>query len=495
MASHQLLQGLMNTFDMDQAVLMEKEKGQWRPIYAIDRTKKILQDVDGAWVSYSLLDQAVVKQGPFLYREGISGLDPTHSIKKHDLKSILILPLEGSKLRAISLAGLKDPLKFFDASDFNHAKIISKAASGLLGEMEKVEALQREKNQSKKSYKSEGLIYHSDAMASIHEKIKRIAPFNISIFIHGESGVGKEELAKEIHKLSCRKGKFVAINCANLTETLLESELFGHSKGAFTGAVQNRVGLFEDAQGGTLFLDEIGELPIDLQPKLLRAIQEKKVRPLGSNTDVTVDIRIITATLRDPKEMVSQGRFRQDLLYRIQEMCLFMPPLRTRDQDVLLLAEHFLKKYAEEFGMDVRTLDQSCQSLLLNYQWPGNIRELMNLMRGLTIFSRQPIISARDLQEFHPDLFSHGPYKTEENEVEIKENILHLSANQVPGAFSRFLGKSLKELRRDYDKEIIQGLLAQGLSQSDIASQLGISTRTVQRIVCGEESDTFSLPQ
>ena len=238
----------------------------------------------------------------------------------------------------------------------------------------------------------------SRVMQKVFDLILRCAEVDSTVAISGETGVGKELAARAIHKQSTRKDKpFVAVNCSAIPETLLESELFGHMRGAFTGAVSERLGLFREAHGGTLFLDEVGDLSGALQGKLLRALQEMEVRPIGGSRTYPVDLRVITASNRDLKELVSQGRFRADLYYRIAVIPLFLPPLRERKEDILPLCEHFIKKHTEGQSEQLPRLDRDVQRVLLDYTWPGNIRELENSIEHAIAMARGPSISPQDL--------------------------------------------------------------------------------------------------
>jgi PAS domain S-box-containing protein len=242
------------------------------------------------------------------------------------------------------------------------------------------------------------MIGKSPAMQKVFDLIVRCAEVDSTILILGETGVGKELAARAIHAISDRKEKgFIAVNCGALPEALLESELFGHVKGAFTGATFERHGLFREAQGGTLFLDEIGDLSDSLQVKLLRALQEKEIRPVGGNRSFTVDVRIITATNKDLQELVNKGRFRHDLYYRIAVIPLVIPPLRERPEDILPLAEHFLKKHQKRKTNSPVVLDHSAQMALLTYSWPGNIRELENAVEHALAMANGPTISLDNL--------------------------------------------------------------------------------------------------
>ncbi len=244
------------------------------------------------------------------------------------------------------------------------------------------------------------LIGESEAMNRVRDLIARVGDNDVSVLIEGETGTGKEIVARGLHAASPRSaGPFVAINCAAVPANLLESELFGHARGAFTDAKAQRDGLFVQASGGTLFLDEIGEMPLEMQTKLLRALQERTVRPLGSNTEMAFDTRIVTATHRDLESEVEENRFRQDLYYRINVVKIAVPPLRERERDVLILATHFLDKFALRARKGAMTLSPQVAAPLLAYQWPGNVRELENCMERAVALARLDHISAEDLPD------------------------------------------------------------------------------------------------
>jgi len=242
------------------------------------------------------------------------------------------------------------------------------------------------------------LVYASPAMAEKVDLVERIAPSEASVLILGESGVGKELFAERIHRASRRSDKpFVRVNCAALPETLLESELFGHVKGAFTDAYQDRKGRFEVADGGTIFLDEIAEMPLRLQSRLLRVLQQKTFEKVGSSETRTVDVRIVTATNRDLEAMVSRQEFRADLYYRLNVLPLYIPPLRERKEDIPVLASHFLKRIARETNKQISGFSDTAMECMLSYAWPGNVRELENAVERAAVMTRQHVISAGDL--------------------------------------------------------------------------------------------------
>lgn len=233
----------------------------------------------------------------------------------------------------------------------------------------------------------------SKSMRLVLQQVAQVGPSRATVLLRGESGTGKELLAEAIHAVSPRKGKpLVKLNCAALPADLVESELFGHMKGAFTGAVQNKKGLFEVADGGTLFLDEIGELSLEAQAKVLRAIQQKEIQRLGSEQTLTVDTRLVTATNRHLETLLTDGRFREDLYYRINVFPIFIPPLRERRQDVLPLSEHFLHTLCEEYGKTIKRISTPAIDLLTMYHWPGNVRELQNCMERAVLICDEEVI-------------------------------------------------------------------------------------------------------
>jgi len=249
-------------------------------------------------------------------------------------------------------------------------------------------------------YRFGQLIGKSRSMQAVFDTVEKVAPSGATVLIEGESGTGKELVAKAIHFNSPRRDKpFVAVSCSALAETLLESELFGHEKGAFTGAVATRKGRFELAHGGTLFLDEIGELSAGLQVKLLRVLQERSFERVGGTRPITVDIRLIAATNRNLKEEVARGRFREDLFFRLNVVHIVLPPLRERREDIRLLVNHFLEKYAAErkSGVPVKGLSPEVERLFYEYDWPGNVRELENVVERVMVLCPREIVTPADL--------------------------------------------------------------------------------------------------
>ncbi len=245
-----------------------------------------------------------------------------------------------------------------------------------------------------------GIVGTSPAMRELVHLVHQVAAVDAAVLIRGESGTGKELVARALHDRSSRRGgPFVALNCAAITGTLLEAELFGHVKGAFTDAHADRPGMFELARGGTLFLDEIADLHLALQPKLLRALQERTIRPVGSDREIEVDVRLITATNADLAAAVEEHRFRADLYYRLNVIEIPVPPLRDRGDDVLLLAQQFVERSARAMGRNVSGLTPSCAAMLASYGWPGNVRELANVIERAIALARSPRLTVDDLPE------------------------------------------------------------------------------------------------
>jgi len=244
------------------------------------------------------------------------------------------------------------------------------------------------------------IVGESPSMVRLYEQLSQVSDTETSILITGESGTGKELVARSIHRRSRRaSGPFVAVNCAALPETLLESELFGHAKGAFTDARVDRKGLFLQAEGGTLFLDEIGEMPLTMQPKLLRALEENRIRPVGSDQEVPFNVRLITATNRDLESEIEEGRFREDLYFRINVIQLDLPPLKARGTDILLLAQQYVGTFAKRAGKQIVGIAEPAAEKLLTYSWPGNVRELRNVIERAVALTRFEKIAVEDLPE------------------------------------------------------------------------------------------------
>ncbi|MBN1758910.1 MAG: sigma 54-interacting transcriptional regulator, partial [Chitinispirillaceae bacterium] len=297
------------------------------------------------------------------------------------------------------------------------------------------------------------IIFSCDSMREAITCATTFASTDSTVLITGETGTGKELFARFVHRHSNRRDHdFCAINCGALPETLIESELFGHEKGAFTGAHQRKAGLFERARGGTVFLDEIGEVPLNLQVKLLRVLQESEMVPVGATATLKVDVRIIAATNRNLADEVANGNFREDLFYRINVLEIPVPPLRDRNRDTLLLADFFIRKYADRFGIQEKGLSLPAQARLLGYRWPGNIRQLENVMQKALLIAKTNLINETDL-----DL----PAATG-----------NLSAYQPPETVSDSAVPTLKEARAAADYQVISEALRRADGNISIAARL-----------------------
>jgi two-component system response regulator HydG len=300
-------------------------------------------------------------------------------------------------------------------------------------------------------YGFDNILGRSKAMQGVFEQIRAVADTDAPVLLLGDSGSGKELVSRAIHWHSGRRdGPFVAVNCAAIPETLLESELFGHEKGAFTGADRKRRGLFVEAQGGTLLLDEIAEMPQTLQVKLLRALQDRVIRPVGGNEEIKVDLRLISATNRDLPAFVRQGKFREDLYYRLAVIPIRIPSLRERPEDIPLLAEHFLKRAAAGMGKELEGFDEEALKWLLEHNWPGNVRELENVVERAATLAKGTQITRDDLRiEFTPG--SSGELGIRPSLADVENQYIRRILDEVGGdkrAAARILGISVRTLQR-----------------------------------------------
>ncbi|HDK26708.1 MAG TPA: sigma-54-dependent Fis family transcriptional regulator [Candidatus Atribacteria bacterium] len=341
-----------------------------------------LKKLEGENCSLVLLD---------LKMPGLNGIEILRKIKEYDPNlPVIMMSAYGSiaeAVEAMKLGALDYLIKPFDIEEL---KIIVKRA---IKQYElKVENIYYREEEEKR-FNFEEIIGKSNSINRVLEMIKNVASTPATVLITGESGTGKELIARAIHKNSLRKdGPFVVVNCAAFSLNLLESELFGHEKGAFTGAISRRIGRFEMANGGTIFLDEIGEMDLSIQTKLLRVLQEKEFERVGSSKTIKVDARILTATNKDLKREVKEGRFREDLFYRINVFNIDVPPLRERKEDIPLLVEHFINKYNKILNKRVKKVSTKAMDFLIDYNYPGNIRELENIIERSIIMAKDEIV-------------------------------------------------------------------------------------------------------
>jgi two-component system response regulator AtoC len=329
---------------------------------------------------------------------GRSGLELLAELRaKHSATTVVVMSAYGSVDQALEAirAGAYD----YVAKPFKPEEL-----GFVLRKAEEREALRRENRELRAAlldnHQFEELLGRSDPMKIVFNTVAKVAPFKTTVLITGESGTGKELVARAIHRRSPRATKgFVTINCGAIPEALLESELFGHKRGAFTDANQDKKGLFEEADGATLLLDEVGELPVSLQVKLLRVLQEGTFRRLGETQDRKCDVRVVAATLRDLNADVKTGRFREDLFYRLNVLTVNVPPLRERREDIPLLVDQFIQRYNSRLGTRVTGLDPQASKLVYDYNWPGNVRELENTIERAMVLADAPVLRPTDLPE------------------------------------------------------------------------------------------------
>ena len=326
------------------------------------------------------------------------------------------------------------------------------------------------KSQIESQTRLENIVAESDKMRKICQIVERVAPTNTTILVHGESGTGKELIAKALHNNSPRKNKsFIPVNCAALPENLLESEMFGHVKGAFTGATFQKEGLFEAADGGTLFLDEISSMPISLQSKLLRVLQDKSIRKVGGNSTIEVDVRVIVASNENLEEMIKKGTFREDLYYRLGVITIDLPPLRDRKDDILPIAQHILRKYHQTEG-PLPTIAHEAQSIMAHYNWPGNVRELENVLQHALAFAQDNEITIDTLP------------------VKIVDSVKgQFEQGTIPKTAEEYKGKSLKAFLRSKEKEYLMNVIRSMEGDKEKAAKaLNISLATLYRKIAND---------
>jgi len=374
--------------------------------------------------------------------------------RAHDLRiNANIIMMSGQADTETAVKAITD----LGARDYIHKPVTSGQLFFVLRRIEEENRLRKEnallRAEVEKRYSFHSIVAKSAQMQRIFTIIEKVADYKTTVLITGESGTGKELVAKAIHYNSVRnRGPFVAINCGGIPETLLESELFGHIKGAFTDAVRAKKGLFEEADGGTLFLDELGDLPLALQVKLLRVLQEEEIRPLGDTRSIRIDVRIVAATAKDLAGEVQKGTFREDLFYRVNVLPIVLPPLRKRKEDIPVLVEHFLGKYNQRLGTNVEGVTSDVMHLFLNYSWPGNVRELENVLERAMVLTDRNVIQVDDM----PSQIVMGTEKG--------------APPTLPGLSDAVL--SIKKSSKVLEKELIQRALAKTKGNKTQAAQL-----------------------
>ncbi|QDG49936.1 sigma-54-dependent Fis family transcriptional regulator [Persicimonas caeni] len=390
---------------------------------------------------------------------GIGGLEVLRGVKKIDPAcQVVVMTAYATPETAIS--AIKDGAYDYITKPFkvDEARVVVDRA------LEKFDLLSENLYLKKTIEERESfgdMIGHSKPMQQVFEMISRVANSQTTILIGGESGTGKELVARAIHQHSQRADKpFLPINCGAIPENLIESELFGHKKGAFTGATTDKKGLFEAADGGTVFLDEIGELPQNTQVKLLRVLQERTIKPVGGNAEISVDCRVVAATNRDLREEIAEGRFREDLYYRLNVIPIDLPPLRARGSDVKLLIEHFVDVYASRMGVEIDGIDSEAMRILLNYNYPGNVRELQNIVERAVTLTRGSMIGVDVLP----------PHLQEDSFSRVARDL------EVPAE-----GLDLEGMVEELERSLISKALERTSGvKKDAAELLGISFRSLR---------------
>jgi two-component system, NtrC family, response regulator AtoC len=403
---------------------------------------------------------------------GISGLEVTR-IAHRDYPEVPIVVMTAFGSIETAIDAIREGAFDFISKPMNLEEL-KKTVRRALAQRELLEGVNATRPEIDDGQYLSAVIGRSPPMVEIYKTIARAAPTKSTVLILGESGTGKELIARAIHEHSPQAAQaFVAVDCGALTETLLASELFGYVRGAFTGAANDKKGVFEEADAGTCFLDEIGNISLDMQAKLLRVLQEHEVRRVGSQKWTKVDVRIIAATNRDLDELVRTGAFREDLYYRIKVVTIHLPPLRERQEDIPRLAEYFLKRYRRASGKPVTAIAEKAMRLLCNYAWPGNIRQLENVIERAVVLSNQPVLTVEDLP------------------AEIRDGTTRPSFAS-PSKISPFFipdSPALEEVKKRYILHVID--LCEG-NMSRAAKTLNIDRRSLYRMLVRYKVEPFS---
>ncbi|BDG06583.1 sigma 54-interacting transcriptional regulator [Anaeromyxobacter oryzae] len=451
----ELMDALLEVTQADKGFLILLEDGEM----SVRAARNVAREtIEGAVdrVSDSIIARVVQTRRPIVVADALHDREWSGSSSVVNLKlcSVMCAPLmqKGDVFGVIYL-GNDNVVSLFDEKALEALTVFAAQASLLVQNAILLDGLRRENLTLKEAVSSKqygDLIGAGASMREVYRRIEKVAATDISVLVSGETGTGKEVVAREIHRRSGRaNGPFVAVNCGAIPESLLESELFGHVKGAFTGAVATRMGKFQAAHGGTLFLDEIGDMPLALQVKILRALQERAVTKVGDTRPEPVDLRVVAATNRVLEEEIKKGTFREDLYYRLNVVAIQLPPLRDRGEDTLVLGKYFLQKYGKEFGAKVRGFTPSALVAMRKYAWPGNIRELENRVKKAVVLADRALVSAEDL-DLRP---------------EILEPILPLA-------------QAKEEFQKRYINEVLERNAG---NRTKTAKDLGVDPRTIFR--------------
>jgi transcriptional regulator with GAF, ATPase, and Fis domain len=465
----QLLDVMIQVSNADKGFLVLMESGE--PVVKVARNLRRETITDAvSQLSDSILARVAKTKKPIIISDALSNDEFKNSLSVINLKltSVMCVPLlERGNMLGIIYVGNDNVAQLFDESHLEVLTIFASQAALLIRNALLVNELQLDKrsllDQIERIRFGE-ILGSSPRMQEVFRKVQKVAGTDISVLITGETGTGKELIARELHNRSQRaKGPFITINCGAIPENLLESELFGHVRGAFTGAVTTKAGRFQAADRGTLFLDEIGEMPLQLQVKILRALQERVVVKVGDTTAEAVDIRVLAATNRDLEVEIKAGRFREDLYYRLNVVHLHLPPLRDRGDDVVVLARYMVSRYAPEYGGRVKGLTPNAIAAIKRHRWPGNIRELENRIKKAVVLSDKALLGPEDLD---------------------------ISADELPTILP--LADAKEKFQREYINEILA--LNDG-NRTKTARDLGVDPRTVFRHLEKEDGEGGSTPR
>jgi len=465
----ELLDALLEVTHADKGFLILLEDGEMSVRGARNMARETIEGAVGR-VSDSIIRRVVDTRRPIVVADALHDSEWSGSSSVVNLKlcSVMCAPLmqKGDVFGVIYL-GNDNVVSLFDERALEVLTVFTAQASLLVQNAMLLDSLRRENLSLREEVSSKRygeLIGSGASMREVFRRIEKVAATDISVLITGETGTGKEVVAREIHRRSQRAGgPFVAVNCGAIPEALLESELFGHVKGAFTGAVATRVGRFQAAHGGTLFLDEIGDMPTALQVKILRALQERAITKVGDSRPEPVDIRVIAATNRVIEEEIRKGTFREDLYYRLNVVAIALPPLRDRGEDLVVIARYFLQKHSKEYGGRARGFTPSALVAMRKYAWPGNIRELENRVKKAVVLADRALISGEDL-DLRPELL---------------EPIL-----------------PLLQAKEEYQKRYINEVLERnGGNRTKTAKDLGVDPRTIFRHLEKLEAERRGQPQ
>ncbi len=464
----ELLEALLEVTHADKGFLILLEDGEM----SVKASRNLAREaIDGAMerVSDSIIRRVVESRKPLVVADALHDAEWSGSSSVVNLKlcSVLCAPLmQKGEVFGVIYLGNDNVVSLFDDRALEALTVFAAQASLLVQNAILLDSLRRENLTLREAVSSRqygDLIGSGASMREVYRRIEKVAATDISVLVTGETGTGKEVVARELHRRSPRaSGPFVAVNCGAIPEALLESELFGHVKGAFTGAIATRLGKFQAAHGGTLFLDEIGDMPPALQVKILRALQDRAVTKVGDARSEPVDLRVIAATNRVLEDEIKRGNFREDLYYRLNVVAIALPPLRERDDDVVVIARWFLQKYAKEFEVRVRGFTPGALVAMRKYAWPGNIRELENRVKKAVVLADRALVSAEDL-DLRP---------------EILEPILPLA-------------QAKEEFQKRYINDVLE---RNGGNRTKTAKDLGVDPRTIFRHLEKVEAERRGVP-